>query len=144
MARVSAQPLEIPHLRLAALGRGDDVVALPILRHPTAGLAGVLVPALDCLYQPAPWPAASAPAPAADGLRVAIANLRPVAHHRMPLNPSGSARDCGGSPSSSSGSLTYRYTSASRSSASAMRFSAADNSGAVPWILSSLIVHLAD
>src|SRR5690606_9691042 len=64
MARIAAQPLEIAQLRLAALGRGDDVVALAILRHPTAGLAGVLVPALDCLYQPPPRPTASAFAPA--------------------------------------------------------------------------------
>src|SRR5690606_3208402 len=128
MARIAAQPLEIVQLRLAALRERHDVIALAILRHPPAGLTCVLVPALDCLYQPAPWPAASAPAPAADGLRVALASLRPAAHHRIPLNPSGSVSDCGGSPSSPSGSLQYRYTSASRSSASAMRFRAADNS----------------
>src|SRR5690606_35966237 len=46
-------------------------------------------------------------------------------HHRMPLNPSGSVSDSGISPPSPSGSLTYRYTSTRRSSASAMRFSAA-------------------
>src|SRR5690606_5926135 len=102
VARGPAQPLQVRQLRLAALVRGDDVVALAILGDAPAGLACVLVPALDCLDQPTPWPAASAPAPAVDGLRVAIANLRPVAHHRMPLNPSGSARDCGSSPSSPS------------------------------------------
>src|SRR5690606_4570413 len=121
----------------------DDVVALAILRHPPAGLTGVLVPALDCLDQPPPRTAASAFAPSVCGLRAAIASLRPATHHRIPLNPSGSVSDCGGSPSSTSGSLTYRYASASRSSASAMRFRAADNSGAALWILSSLIVRLA-
>src|SRR5690606_13283156 len=81
MARIAAQPLEIGHLRLSALGRGDDVVALAILSHPPAGLAGVLVPALDCFYQPAPWPPASAFAPATGGLT-----------HSAP-HPTGSAPD---------------------------------------------------
>src|SRR5690606_6448161 len=130
MARIAAQPLEIGHLRLSALGRGDDVVALAILRHPPAGLAGVLVPALDCLDQPAPWPAASAFAPAADGLRMAIPNLRPVAHHRIPLNPSGRL-PCSAGESSASGSFTYRCTSAWRwmAAAIASRASAMRSSG---------------
>src|SRR5690606_20292224 len=89
MARIAAQPLEIGQLRLAALRERHDVVALAILRHPPAGLAGVLVPALDCLDQPPPRTAASAFAPADDGLWMALATLRPVTHHRIPLKPGG-------------------------------------------------------
>src|SRR5690606_23455523 len=65
VARLPAQPLEIAQVICPALRERHDVVALAILGDAPAGLACVLVPALDRLYQPAPWPAASAPAPAA-------------------------------------------------------------------------------
>src|SRR5690606_33727994 len=55
----------LSHGLSATPGRGHDVVAFAVLRHSPAGLAGVLVPALDCLDQPPPRTAASAFAQAA-------------------------------------------------------------------------------
>src|SRR5690606_19257858 len=125
MARIAAQPLEIVQLRLAALRERHDVVALAILRHPPAGLAGVLVPALDCLYQPAPWPAASAFAPPAHP-RLMIAPLPDMA---VPVgSPSGSEASI-----SRSRALLVESSSVRRSMVRAIRISAstaaADSAG---------------
>jgi hypothetical protein len=48
MARSATQPLKVAHLGLATLGLRHDVIALSVLGHPSAVLAGVLISYLYC------------------------------------------------------------------------------------------------